>query len=149
MSEQRKIGPFILDSELGRGGMGTVWLATYVKTGQKVALQELADSFSRRITRSPGASSGRWRSCRSSAIRTSSGITAGSRPGRSSSTPWNWHRRHQSMTRSAGRSSSPGRRAIDYGIQLAKALEHAHGHNVVHRDLKPGNLLLNEKGSSS
>ncbi len=32
------------------------------------------------------------------------------------------------------------------GLQLASALEHAHFHRVVHRDLKPGNVMLNSWG---
>ena len=32
------------------------------------------------------------------------------------------------------------------GLQLASALEHAHFHRVVHRDLKPGNVMLSTWG---
>ena len=32
------------------------------------------------------------------------------------------------------------------GVQIAQALEEAHDHRVVHRDLKPGNILLTPKG---
>src|SRR5215472_499660 len=32
------------------------------------------------------------------------------------------------------------------GAQIAQALEEAHEHGVIHRDLKPGNILLTAKG---
>ncbi len=38
------------------------------------------------------------------------------------------------------------REVASIGSQLAQALEEAHDHGVVHRDLKPGNLLLKPKG---
>ncbi len=40
------------------------------------------------------------------------------------------------------------KRAISIGIQLARALNHAHRHGIVHRDLKPENVLLLNDGET-
>ena len=37
---------------------------------------------------------------------------------------------------------------LDLGVQLASALAHAHGHGVIHRDLKPGNIVLDSGGQA-
>lgn len=37
-------------------------------------------------------------------------------------------------------------RALDYTCQICNAVDHAHRHGVIHRDLRPGNVLLTDTG---
>ncbi|MCP4377111.1 MAG: serine/threonine protein kinase [bacterium] len=40
------------------------------------------------------------------------------------------------------------RDALDVIIQIARALEHAHSHGLIHRDVKPKNIMLTMEGST-
>jgi serine/threonine-protein kinase len=42
----------------------------------------------------------------------------------------------------------PIRRAIEIALQVARGLAFAHGHGLVHRDVKPQNVLLNGEGEA-
>jgi eukaryotic-like serine/threonine-protein kinase len=42
----------------------------------------------------------------------------------------------------------PVAEAVAYAIEIARALETAHAHHVVHRDVKPQNVLIDEEGSA-
>jgi eukaryotic-like serine/threonine-protein kinase len=37
-------------------------------------------------------------------------------------------------------------RALDYSCQICNALDHAHRHGVIHRDLRPANVIVSETG---
>lgn len=40
----------------------------------------------------------------------------------------------------------PVRDILEYGIQIAEALAHAHRHHIIHRDVKTDNVMLTEEG---
>ena len=40
----------------------------------------------------------------------------------------------------------PIRSAVELIVKLARTVQYAHEHNILHRDIKPGNILLDAKG---
>lgn len=45
-----------------------------------------------------------------------------------------------------GKGKLPLDETLDYSIQIAEALEHAHKNHIVHRDIKPHNIMVTEDG---
>ena len=53
----------------------------------------------------------------------------------------------ESLADRLNKGALPLEEALRYGIQIADAMEKAHREGVVHRDLKPGNVMLIESGA--
>jgi serine/threonine protein kinase len=51
-----------------------------------------------------------------------------------------------SLDQSIGRKGLPWTEVLKYAVQIADALTAAHTAGVIHRDLKPGNLMITEQG---
>ncbi len=142
----RKIGPFELGDRLGVGGMGIVYRAVYTKTGTPVAIKvlspDLSDDtqlqarFEREIAilkklQHPNIvkyyGGGKFGAQRFYAMELVQGGALESLLKEKRQLPWE--------------------QVVEFGMQIAKALEHAHAAGVVHRDLKPANLLLTPEGT--
>jgi len=52
----------------------------------------------------------------------------------------------ESLIEKTGPMLSGGERVDNIGIQMLRAVEHAHRKGIIHRDIKPGNILLDRDG---
>jgi eukaryotic-like serine/threonine-protein kinase len=138
------IGDYQLMRELGRGGMGTVYLAYDTRLGRQAALKFL---LSRLINNSERVRRFQREARAATALNHPNIITIydfGQEDGRD----------YIASEFVEGRTlrdyvGEPGltlNRILDVAIQVASALEAAHAAGIVHRDIKPENIMLRPDG---
>jgi tetratricopeptide (TPR) repeat protein len=131
---------YAIDCELGRGGMATVYLAQDLKHGRPVAIKVLRPDLAETL------GSGRFlREIRIASRLVHPNILPVHDSGTADGllfyvTPYVAGESLRERIRREG--PLPLRDAIRITREVAEALAYAHGQDVVHRDIKPGNILL-------
>jgi len=146
LPDTRLLGRYRIVRELGAGGMGMVYLAHDEKLDMPVAIKVLRDVLSR----DPGSVKRLIAEARHSMILAHANIVRVHNFEDGPTTKFLVMEYVEGETLAhriarEGRLSEEETRRI--AIDVCRGLEHAHARNVIHRDLKPGNILLGKDGS--
>nr|WP_201784683.1 serine/threonine-protein kinase [Nonomuraea pusilla] len=145
-SQGRLIGRrYRLMSPVGRGGMGMVWHAHDVLLDRDVAVKELILPFGLDHAGKQAAHRRMLREARSAARLTHPGIVTVHDVVEEDGRPWIVMElvRAWSLEQALRQSGPlPVIQAAEIGIRVLDALRHAHAAGILHRDVKPGNVLL-------
>jgi tetratricopeptide (TPR) repeat protein len=142
-----RVGRFTLVRELGRGGFGQVFEAADPELRRRVALK-LVRPARRGDAGSAGRAAHLQREAEAAAQLQHPNIVTVHDVGRGEAGPWLVMEllRGESVAERLQRGRLPVRQAVGVGVEVARALVHAHAAGVLHRDLKPGNVFLVEDG---
>ncbi|MFC7583472.1 protein kinase [Nonomuraea antimicrobica] len=134
-----------LMSPVGRGGMGMVWHAHDVLLDRDVAVKELILPYGLDHAGKQVAHRRMLREARSAARLTHPGIVTVHDVVEEDGRPWIVMElvRAWSLEQAVRQSGPlPVIQAAEIGIRVLDALMHAHAAGILHRDIKPGNVLL-------
>ena len=129
---------------IGRGGMGTVWLATDERLGRSVALKRIVTGAA---AGDPGQARA-MREARHAASLNHPNVVAVFDVVEHEGASWLVMEHIDGPTLSEAvrkRGAMSPRGAADLGVQLAAALSAAHSVGLVHRDIKPANVLIGDR----
>mgnify|MGYP001163053194 CR=1 FL=1 len=137
-----------LERVVGRGGMGTVWQAHDTMLGREVAVKE--------VLLPPGLSPDErnvlyertFREARAAAQLNHPGVVTVHDVVNEDGRPWLVMElvRARSLQDMIDERPLPYTQAAEIGRQTLDALRHAHSKGVLHRDVKPSNVLITDEG---
>ncbi len=139
-----RLGPYEVLAPLGAGGMGEVWRARDTKLARDVALKVLPDH----LADDPKALARFENEAKAVAALSHPHILAIHDFGRIDGVSFVVTELLEGETLRAAllRGPLPLRKALDVAAQLADALAAAHEKEIVHRDVKPENVILTKDG---
>ena len=144
MSDPQRIGAYPIERELGRGGMGIVYLGRDARLDRPVAIKVLPEAFAgdpERLARFEREA----RLLASLHHPNIAGIHGLEEAGGRRLLVLEYVE-GPTLSERLARGPLPLDECLDVGRQIAAALEAAHEAGIIHRDLKPGNVKLTPAG---
>ena len=144
LTDDSKIGHYRIISKIGAGGMGEVYLAQDTKLDRKVALKILPPEFAEDSDRM----SRFVREAKSASALNHPNIITIHEIGESDGTHFIATEFIDGKTLNDYKKANPlnYKSALEIAIQVASALDEAHLAGIVHRDIKPDNVMIRSNG---
>ena len=139
-----RLGPYEILSAVGAGGMGEVYKARDTRLERTVAVKVLPASLSE----NPGFRQRFEREAKAISQLSHPHICTVHDVGNEGGVEYLVMEflEGETLASRIAKGPLPLEQVLRYGIEISDALEKAHRHGVVHRDLKPGNVMLTKSG---